>query len=73
MIIRDVRRLLRTRNVLCRGANILGFSIFGRDRVLRLMKMRLDIDGLSRFLRSTPASGWCWFHIHGRQHFYKSS
>ena len=52
MIILDTSALLKNRAMFsARGAGILGFSIFARDRVFALNEnMELDIDGLTSFL-----------------------
>lgn len=52
MIILDTSAVLKDRKMFsARGAGILGFSVFGRDRVYALdEEMRLDLDGLRTFL-----------------------
>lgn len=52
MIILDTSAVLKDRKMFsARGAGILGFSVFGRDRIYALdEKMRLDPDGLRAFL-----------------------
>ena len=52
MIILDTSALLKNRAMLsARGAGILGFSIFARERIFALNEnMELDIDGLTSFL-----------------------
>lgn len=52
MIILDTSAVLKDRKMFsARGAGILGFSVFGRDRIYALDEdMRLDLDGLRAFL-----------------------
>ena len=52
MIILDTSSILKNRAMYsARGAGILGFSIFARERIFALNEdMELDIDGITRFL-----------------------
>ena len=52
MIILDTSALLKNREMFsARGAGILGFSIFAKDKIYALNeKMELDIEGLEKFL-----------------------
>ena len=52
MIILDTSAVLKNRQMFsARGAGILGFSVFGRDRIYAMdEEMRLDVDGLREFL-----------------------
>lgn len=52
MIILDTSAVLKNRQMFsARGAGILGFSVFGRDRIYAMDEdMRLDLDGLRAFL-----------------------
>ena len=53
MIILDTSALLKNRAMFsARGAGILGFSMFGRDRIYALDEnMQLDVDGVQAFLK----------------------
>lgn len=53
MVILDTSSLLKNRDMFsARGAGILGFSIFAKDRIYALdEKMELDIEGLTEFLK----------------------
>ena len=52
MIILDTSAVLKNRQMFsARGAGILGFSVFGRDRIYAMdEEMHLDLDGLRAFL-----------------------
>ena len=52
MIILDTSAILKNRSMFsARGAGILGFSMFGRDKIYALdEEMHLDVDGLRAFL-----------------------
>lgn len=75
MIVIDSPSVVKDRAMFsARGAGILGFSIFGRDRVFALdEKMRLDIDGLRSFLEKHAGERVMLFGFTFMvwQHFYK--
>lgn len=75
MIILDTSAILKNRNMFsARGAGILGFSMFGRDRVYALDEnMELDVAGLTTFLEKHKGENIFLFGFTFMiwQHFYK--
>jgi phenylacetate-coenzyme A ligase PaaK-like adenylate-forming protein len=74
MIVIDTSAVLKDRNMFsARGAGILGFSVFARDRIFALDEnMELDIDGLVQFLRKYEGEDILLFGFTYMiwQHFY---
>lgn len=75
MIILDTKAILKDRNAFsARGAGILGFSMFGRDRIYALDEdMNLDLDGLNAFLEKHEGEDIFLFGFTFMiwQHFYR--
>lgn len=75
MIILDTSAVLRDRAMFsARGAGILGFSMFGRDRIYALEEdMRLDVDGVQFFLHKHEGENVFLFGFTFMiwQHFYR--
>lgn len=75
MIILDTSALLKDRAMFsARGAGILGFQMFGRDKIYALDEnMRLDIDGLKEFLQKHDGEDIFLFGFTFMiwQHFYE--
>jgi phenylacetate-coenzyme A ligase PaaK-like adenylate-forming protein len=75
MIILDTRAILKDRNAFsARGAGILGFSMFGRDRIYALdEEMNLDLRGLREFLKKHEGEDIFLFGFTFMiwQHFYQ--
>jgi len=75
MIILDTSALLKNRTMFsARGAGILGFSIFARDRIFALNEdMELDIEGLTKFLEKHQGEDILLFGFTFMiwQHFYE--
>lgn len=75
MIVIDSPAVVKDRAMFsARGAGILGFSIFGRDRIFALdEEMRLDVEGLTAFLDKHAGERIMLFGFTFMvwQHFYK--
>lgn len=75
MIIIDSKTVLKDRNSFsARGAGILGFSMFGRDRFYALDEnMELDLEGMDEFLSAHEGENILLFGFTFMiwQHFYK--
>lgn len=75
MIILDTSAVLKNRQMFsARGAGIMGFSVFGRDRIYAMDEnMELDIDGLRDFLEKHAGEPIFLFGFTFMiwQHFYK--
>ncbi|NBK26057.1 MAG: acyl-protein synthetase [Spirochaetia bacterium] len=75
MIILDTRAILKDRNLFsARGAGILGYSIFGSDKIYALdEEMRIDFEALEAFLEKHEGEDIFLFGFTFMiwQHFYK--
>lgn len=75
MIILDTKAILKDRNAFsARGAGILGFSMFGRDRIYALdEEMNLDLEGIREFLEKHAGEDIFLFGFTFMiwQHFYQ--
>ncbi len=75
MIILDTRAILKDRNLFsARGAGILGYSIFGSDKIYAMDdEMRIDFDALDAFLEKHKGEDIFLFGFTFMvwQHFYK--